>query len=436
MFSLKNEPKQIKIVLALILALYMGICIASFIYHGNNTLLGSLEKMDNDDVRYLRSAWTFLETGKITYRFPERETVFIMPGLTILLSGFCAVFGRVPILPFKIFQALLGAGSIYILFLTGRRMFSAKAGLLAAYLASVYSANIYAPNAILTESVFTFLFILLFYISCEAVETKLMRHYIWGGIVLGTAVLFRPTIILFPLVVFAMWLVKRYKAGEMLKFGSTVVLIVLAILSPWIIRNFVVFGKFIPLTLSSGNPFEQGTYINYDRAAEEENEKDINFVKIISEKCAEKGLDINDFDHDEVVMDFVEKQRGLIRVREIMTKEPLKYIKWYTWGKTMQNWKQPFLWKNLFGIEYYKFEIQHILYMMFGIAGAIYIAISGKTNSWYLASILTLLYFNTVHLPYYCFPRYVYPSVFCIMIYIAFMTVDILDKTVSNKYLQ
>ena len=106
MFSLKGESKKMKISVVAILIIFLATCIGVSLYYGNDLLLGSLEKMDNDDVKYLRSANTLLETGKLTYGDPEKSTVFIMPGIVFVLAPFVKIFGMVgAITPFRIFSA-------------------------------------------------------------------------------------------------------------------------------------------------------------------------------------------------------------------------------------------------------------------------------------------------------------------------------------------
>ncbi|MDR0405275.1 MAG: glycosyltransferase family 39 protein [Clostridiales bacterium] len=264
-FSVKNESKTVKIYIVLILAAYLALCFANIAYSKNGPLLGSLETFDNDDVKYLRSAWTLLETGRYTYKDPSADTVFIMPGLTTVLAAFVAVFGKFPYVPFAVFQALLGAAGLYLIFLCGRRLFHVRAGIIAAALMAVYAPSVYAAGMILTESCFYVLYLLTFLFTLYAVDTAKMKYYVWGGVFLGVSALFRPSALLYPVAVLVMWLIKKYKFIDMLKFGAVVTGVVCAVLSPWIIRNAVIFKEFIPLTKSSGNPMLQGTFIDYDQ---------------------------------------------------------------------------------------------------------------------------------------------------------------------------
>ncbi len=434
MFSLKNEKPKTKLILFLILGLFLALCFLSFFIHGNETLLGDFETMNNDDVKYLRSAWTLLETGQYTYKNPEVPTVFIMPGLTTVLAAFVALFGQYPILPFKIFQALLGACSLYMVFLIARKYFSERAALITTFMGAIYFPNIYVTNVLLTEQIFSFLFALLVLIVYYAISEKKLTYYILGGITLGLMALFRPTILLFPVVVLILWIIHKYKIIEMVKYALIVIGIVCALLAPWIIRNYLTFDRFIPLTISSGNPFLQGTFINYDQSVREI--ENIDYEALIRE---EGVLDYDKFGKDEIVTDEVETWIGKYRIKNIMTKEPLKYLYWYTIGKTIENWKGTFLWINLFNLPnslgLVISVIEHYIFIIFAVIGIIQLKRKRKLKGMYWLPILSILYFNFAHLPFYAFPRYVYPVMFCVMLFSGYAVDSLLNKRSKFKTL-
>ncbi|NLB80404.1 MAG: glycosyltransferase family 39 protein [Clostridiaceae bacterium] len=421
---IKGESKWVKIVLLILLCIYITLCGTYFVFHGNEGIRGSFENFDNDDVKYLRSAWTLLENGRFTYKDPNADTVFIMPGITVVLAAFVAVFGKYPILQFKIFQALLGAACLYMIFLSGKKLFSTGAALIATGLMAFYAPSIYITGTLLTEVCFYFLFLLTFYHTINALQTKRMKYYIIGGIFLGFSVLFRPPVVLaLPMAVLFVWIIKKYKFMEMLKFGSAVVGVVIVILSPWIIRNAVLFKEFIPLTKSSGNPAFQGTFINYDRSVEQS--ENIDYYDIIKRQI---DIDVDKYGSDEIVDNAVESQMTRIRFDRVIKKQPIKYLHWYTVGKTIMNFKNPFLWVVLFNISVEKLNKQHFLLLISGIVGLILLFITGKKNrdGVKLFPAFCVLFFNISYLPFYCFPRYMFPIIFCFALYGAYF----LNKTV------
>jgi len=418
MFSLKGESKKMKISVVAILIIFLATCIGVSLYYGNDLLLGSLEKMDNDDVKYLRSANTLLETGKLTYGDPEKSTVFIMPGIVFVLAPFVKIFGMVgAITPFRIFSALLQTASLYMIFLIVRKMFGSKSALVALILSAIYIPNIYVTTLMLTEICFLFFFMLLSLIIVHGLDKKELKYYIAGGIVWGLAALFRPSIGLFPLVILGMWLIKKYTIQEMFKFGLAASVAFVLVMSPWWIRNALVFNKFVPFTLSTGNPMLQGMFIK--------NQVDDNIIDaaLDGEKVQYTGDEIKD---NEIQMDMAKKI-----FKYTMTTEPLKYLHWHTIGKIVVNFYQGFIFKPLFGLNYPQMIFQHLIYVLMAIIALIISAVYKYKNEWKWFAVFTLVYFTVVHLPFLAYSRYMFPVIpFVIML--ASSLVNMIPKRKMN----
>ena len=143
MFSVSCETKRTKIIVFSILAIFLLACVISSICFEKELMLGSFEEFNNDDVKYLRSAKTLLETGTLTYNYPDQPTVFIMPGIVLLATPFVAIFGMEgAVLPIRIFFALLQTFNLYVVFLTARKVFNTKTALITLVLSFFYIANI------------------------------------------------------------------------------------------------------------------------------------------------------------------------------------------------------------------------------------------------------------------------------------------------------
>ncbi|MBU5593262.1 glycosyltransferase family 39 protein [Clostridium sp. MSJ-4] len=425
MFSMKYEKKNIKYALYIITALFFIICVITSLKYGDYNLLGSYEKMDNDDVRYIRSAWTILDTGILSYHNPGEKTVFIMPGISYTLAFFMKIFGRVEgVMAFRIFQGVLQSLSIFIIFFIGRKLFNSRVGFWAAIIDVFYIPEIWATNVILTETIFKFFLVLLIYISIYAIEEKQFKYYIWGGAVWGLATLYRPTIAAFPMVILFMWIYKKYEIRDMLKFGIVTTVVFAIIMSPWWVRNYKVFGEFIPLTLSSGNPMVEGSYINYDES--------------IDYYAPERSDDV--IEQNKLYIENVK-----YRFKHVMLKRPFAYAKWYFIDKGLTLWTVAFYWKEIWGISRVVVMIYHILILILGIIGMIkYLRkarrsknISSRSYDSYSLGIyrastkssissgkilfFVLIFFYITHIPYITFSRYGYPTMFIFMIYATYL---------------
>ena len=81
-----NEEKRIKIYLIIIEVIFIAASIIFIFTSKNSLLLGSFEKFDNDDVKYIRSAWNLIDNNMLSYESVKEPTVYIMPGLTLITS--------------------------------------------------------------------------------------------------------------------------------------------------------------------------------------------------------------------------------------------------------------------------------------------------------------------------------------------------------------
>lgn len=58
---------------------------------------------------------------------------------------------------------------------------------------------------------------------------------------------------------------KKVRFKEALKYTIIVIAVFSVVMSPWWIRNYVIFHRFIPFTMATGNPMDQGTFIDYNK---------------------------------------------------------------------------------------------------------------------------------------------------------------------------
>ncbi len=409
MYKLNND--KLKLPLIICLVIFLLICIGTSLYYGNELLLGDLELNNNDDVKYLRAAQTLIDTGKLTYADPNTSTVFIMPGLVFMLAPFVAIFGKFgAIVAFRIFSAILQTFTLYVVFLIFKKVFnSSKIAFVTVLLNLFYVANIYVTTLLLSETIFIALLMNLVYICIFAVEQKNKKLYALGGVIWGISVMFKPIMLAFPLVVFAIMLVNKYTIKEMIGYAIIPLVILILCMTPWWIRNYIVFDEFIPLTLSSGNPKLQGAYINYDQNPSYKDEIDFTGT-------GEYG--------NELMNNDTENRRADVVIKYNLEHNTSEFIYWMTVGKTIENFKLPFVWYNLYNVGYSLYAIVHYIFLILGIIGIGISIFSKEFREYKLKYVLIalIIFFNIVHLPYYCFSRYVYP-IMPIMIGFAAVTI-------------
>ncbi|HWQ43125.1 MAG TPA: glycosyltransferase family 39 protein [Desulfosporosinus sp.] len=345
----------------------------------------------------MRSAWTLVEHNILIYKYPTQSTVFMMPGMSFLLALFVLVFGKFSgLIAFRVFQVLLQTISLILIFHIARKVLNRKVAVLAVFLDALYIPEIWVTNLILTEVTFKFLLLCLIYLSGLAIQKRRVSAYVWVGVVWSIATLFRPTIALYVGILPILWWYSKYSLKEATKYSLVISVVFIALMSPWWIRNYQVFHKFIPLTLASGNPMLQGTYIGGDKSSE-----------------ATDGIDYSayyNYSDNEIEVDRMEKALAIERLKTLVPENPLGYLYWYTVGKTFYQWYVPFLLNNL---DYSIILVAtgfHWLLLIGFIVGLVKLRFR-EQNAWLILILLVLSYFNCMHLPFISYARYMYPVI-------------------------
>jgi hypothetical protein len=119
-------------------------------------------------------------------------------------------------------------------------------GFLAGCLLAVDFASLLYANTLMTETLFTFLFLVSIYFLVQFLKISSIKFLVWGGLFMGMATLCRPVSLYFPVFVVPFFIFssffKRTRLVSHITNGLVFVLIFLLALSPWLIRNTIVSG--------------------------------------------------------------------------------------------------------------------------------------------------------------------------------------------------
>lgn len=147
-------------------------------------------------------------------------------------------------------QAFLGAGSVLLTYLLGRRIVGHWAALLAALLAAGSYALTRQSLYMLTEVMFTPALLVVAIALWDAMERPSVGRFAWAACWVGVADLVRPTLLYFPLWVAAalvlLWGVRR--GG---RHAATYAIVTALVIAPWTLRNYLRFDTFLPLSTSN-----------------------------------------------------------------------------------------------------------------------------------------------------------------------------------------
>lgn len=259
-------------------------------------------KFSADAVSYDAMTKQFIEKGILGYK-SDKPNANVTPGYPLFLAAVYSTAGYQKHEPFtavRLVQAVLGTASIFLIYLIGTHVANRKVGLIAAVIYAVYPTFLYSISLLLTEVLYTFLFLLYFWLQLKALQSMNRWLSIAAGAAFALAVLTRPAI--FPLFIVPFvyqWIVTREKK-VISSFIYTTAAVVVCML-PWWIRNFVDFGKVILLSTGSANPLYVGAFPHMQ-----------GWKYVPREQQFSKGIEV-------IINGFLT--------------QPIVYLKWFTLGK-------------------------------------------------------------------------------------------------------
>jgi 4-amino-4-deoxy-L-arabinose transferase-like glycosyltransferase len=189
------------------------------------------------------------------------------PGAPLLYAGVYYVTGGVRDGAARMVLALLGAATIVIAYLLGRRLAGAGAGLLAAAGVAFYPSFIHSDGALLSEppAIFTLPAAVLAFLWAR--EQRSPWAWLLPGLLFGLTSLIRPEYLLvgFAFAIAAMIGIGRER-GWRPGLGSAALLVgaFLVPIVPWTIHNLVSVDRFVPISTGGGKALYVGTYLPAD----------------------------------------------------------------------------------------------------------------------------------------------------------------------------
>jgi 4-amino-4-deoxy-L-arabinose transferase-like glycosyltransferase len=167
---------------------------------------------------------------------------------TILAAGILAGNPRAVI---TILGALLGAGTVWITWLTGRRLFGVSTGLLAAGYAAIYPYFVWHDAVVQETAALTFAVALAIFLLVSAHNSTSRKLWLAAGVALSLTVLTKANLLLFiPAALLWVALFSAGSAALRTRRLAWTALGVTLLLGPWVVRTWRITGT--PILYSNG----------------------------------------------------------------------------------------------------------------------------------------------------------------------------------------
>lgn len=262
----------------------------------------------------LRAALLWIGVAHITRAFQPDSQGYIDPAIKLISTGFYPIDSayRTPIYPLFIAiiywilgqnplmiigaQVIIGTLTVWLSYHLGVKILSKPVALLGAFLLAISVESITSVFYILTETLFTFLFLagLISWVNGCRKNSKLWLAC--AGILMGLSALCRPLAVYFPLfLALGLLINKGLTWKRRIVQAAVFIFLFLLSLAPWIIRNIYIVGSPTISTISSYN------MLFYEAASVEANIRGVSetqvrdeFTDLVNQTLVERGWTNNE----------------------------------------------------------------------------------------------------------------------------------------------
>jgi len=188
----------------------------------------------------------------------ELPTSFYPPLYPTVLACIYKLTGSHPSAAY-LFQAVIGALIVVLIFCLGRELFSRREGLAAGLIASIYPMFIYFSSLISTENLFVLILMGFTLVLIRVQRSGPRRTAVVAGLLVGAAALTRAFFLAFlPLILLWGLLAFPRERALGLRRSALVLLCALLAIAPWTLRNYLVHRAFVPVSTGGGSAFWGG----------------------------------------------------------------------------------------------------------------------------------------------------------------------------------
>ncbi|NOX98091.1 MAG: phospholipid carrier-dependent glycosyltransferase [Nitrospirae bacterium] len=321
------------------------------------------------------------------------------PIYPLFLAAIFSIFGH-SLTAVRLIQAIIDSFTCLIIYLIALQMNQRKSiAILASAMAAIYPELIASSAFVLTETLFTFLLSVstLLLLRAKFKESKVLA--VISGIFFGITILCRAVALLIPPFLFLSFLFFSNRKRN-LSLITILTIAMLLTIAPWTIRNFLVFDRFLPVSIGLGGNLWIGSYQPW--------QGDYNYKDLSDKKEIEAGLSPIEADQrlkEEALKNIKENPLGYLRLF------PRKFARF--WFK-IPGGKEVLKGKTL--SKDFLYTIHFLLLFFFALG--LWFSLRKRTFA-ILTPLLIILYFTLIHVILFAIPRYRIPITPFILIFSA-----------------
>ena len=170
---------------------------------------------------------------------------FRTPAYPFFVSLVYLIFGESP--KYVLFlQIFINLGSIMLMYRCGKLLFGMAAGNIAAFLFSIDLHHIVYIYYLLTETLYTFIFLSALYLFLLSIKQNRLVQLCIAGILLGISTLIRPISQYYVLCVAVFTFIYFFMQNKKKAFSYTFILLACyyVTIAPWCLRNYKLYGAY------------------------------------------------------------------------------------------------------------------------------------------------------------------------------------------------
>jgi len=192
-------------------------------------------------------------------RTSDTSLMAFSPGYSLVVAAVYYVFGR-NYFAVQLIQDVLCSLSSVLLFLIAGELLSWRVGIAAGLLAAVYYGLAFFANFVLPDPLVPLLILLAacFLVRAWATRNRSFLPFLAAGFAVGISIWLRPNSLLLGPFFIAILVVSSKDRRSILARGLAVVAVSFLVVAPITIRNYVMFGRFVPVWIGMGTVLWQG----------------------------------------------------------------------------------------------------------------------------------------------------------------------------------